>query len=179
MMFAKPALFTLPSTSAIRSKLRALVPLLAVCAAACDDMEGLSADAELDEAVLQDELELAAEAPEEEEPDHALAPADGLDDLQAANKPAKGRRYLCCDLEFSDPFKVAVILDNPDFILSDCSDLFAGYYPITIKVHHLYNTPAPFLDTTHSLPLGDFRRIPLSHPGYMNADYCEAWYDIP
>ncbi|PCC67709.1 hypothetical protein SAMN02745121_02346 [Nannocystis exedens] len=173
------------SLSGLGRALRALVPLLALSAAACDDMDDVPHDAELEAPAAPDELELVAEAPEAEE---AAQPEegddspgmDGPDELQAApSDPVAAKHPMCCEIVYgSDPFDVKVFLDNPGpIILSDCSSINAGYFPIKYKVYHYYGIPAPYSGVTGPLPLGTAREIPLSYSGAPGAMSCEAWFE--
>ncbi|WP_434416765.1 hypothetical protein [Nannocystis pusilla] len=170
------------SCSRLARKLQILVPLLALSAPGCDDMDAVPHDAELEEAAAEDELELAAEADEAEEAEEAeasQAPALGPDELQAAPAdPLAAKHSMCCEIVYGDPFEVYARIVNPGpTFLTDCSDIFAGSHTIQYKVNHYYGSPAPFTGSTAPIPLGTTRVIPLSHPGSLGALSCEAWYE--
>lgn len=171
------------SRSHIARKLQILLPLLALSAPACDDMDAAPHDAELEEAVAEDELELVAEAEEAEDGEAggaSQAPGLGPDALQAApSDPLAAKRSMCCDIEYYGPFEVYARIVNPGpTVLTECSDFFAGSHQIQFKVNHYYGTPAPFFGVTAPIPLGTTRAIPLSHPGALGALSCEAWYEV-
>lgn len=175
MIVSKFALPTLISIARSTSVIRVLMPVLALSAAACDDMEELAQDAEaelVEAADEADELALPKDGADAED-----SRPDGPDTLQAAPQdPVALTPSVCCELEFDDPFQVSVRLTNPGpTILAPCSDLFAGQSNLIFKVTHTFGSPAPFFGTTGPLPLGQTRVIPLSHSGYMNAFSCEAF----
>lgn len=170
------------SCSRLARRLQILVPLLALSAAACDEMDDAPRDAELEEAVAEDELELAAEAEAAEEGEDGEAsqvPGLGPDELQAAPAdPLAAKHSMCCEIVYYGPFEVYARIVNPGpTILTECSDLFAGSHSIQYKVNHYYGSPAPFTGVTAPIPLGTTRAIPLSHPGALGALSCEAWFE--
>ncbi|MFY0541468.1 hypothetical protein [Nannocystis pusilla] len=163
-------------------KLQILVPLLALSAPACDDMDDVSHDAELEAVADEGALELVAEAEEAEEAEDAeasQAPGLGPDELQAApSDPLAAKHSMCCEIVYGDPFEVYARIVNPGpTFLTDCSDIFAGSHTIQYKVNHYYGSPAPFTGSTAPIPLGTTRVIPLSHPGSLGALSCEAWWE--
>lgn len=183
MSFAMTEKFSLSCPrSGLARKLQILVPLLALSAPACDDMDDVLHDAELEAAAAEDELELAAAAEEVEEAEDgeaSQAPGLGPDQLQAApSDPLAAKHSMCCEIVYGDPFQVYARIVNPGpTILTDCSSILAGSHTIQYKVNHYYGSPAPFTGSTAPIPLGTTRVIPLSHPGSLGALSCEAWFE--